>query len=149
MNCIRTHTHTHTHTRTHAHLLFYFCQAPINNSAFHWSCLHGSGSVELSSPSRCQLHRLVHLCKKKIKYFICRSVFNQRSVTSVSLWLSWFLSLLSLWLYFMPCVSLTLAGSCWGLFMWRSDVCRVGEIFHMPFGKRWPSTIKAGTISQV
>lgn len=36
-----------------------------------------------------------------------------------------------------------------GLFMWRSDVCSVGEIFHIPFGRHWPSTLKAGAVSQV
>ena len=36
-----------------------------------------------------------------------------------------------------------------GLFIWRSDVCRLGEIFHVPFGRPWPSTLKAGTVPQV
>lgn len=44
------------------HRLLYYCQATINYLTFHWSCLQGPGTVELSSPSCCQLHRRVHQC---------------------------------------------------------------------------------------
>lgn len=57
---------------THTPAILSYCQATINYLTFHWSCLHGSGSVELSSPSGCQLHRLLHLCRRNLNtIFVC------------------------------------------------------------------------------
>lgn len=137
----------HSHTLTQTHLLLSYCQATIyyltlKLPAWLWIC-----RAWLPIPlSATQTYALM---QENMKYYIWMSVFNQRSVMNVSLCLSWFLSLLSLGVFYYACVSLTLAGSRWGCFIWCSDVCRLGEIFHIPFGRHWPSILKAGTDSQV
>lgn len=97
-------SYTYYELHSHTHLIFYYCQAPINYLSFHWNCLHGSGSVELSSPSCCQLHRLlVHLGRKELNsvfVHLCLIRDLSQMCPRVSLGSSRFLSLLLLWLFF-------------------------------------------------
>lgn len=44
---------------------------------------------------------------------------------------------------YMPCVSLTLAGSCWGYSCDAVMCAELGRYSTFPFGRRWPSTLKA------
>lgn len=109
-NCITTHS-----AHTQAALLM-----PGNNKLFNTSLklparprnCGAQLTILLSAAQTCAPMQW----EKKLKRYICVTLFNQRFVTNASSCLSWFLSPLSLWVIFMPCVSLTLAGSCWDFF---------------------------------
>lgn len=80
---------------------------------------------------------------ENIKCYICMSVFNQRSVTNVSSCLSWFLSLLSLWVFICPVCPWHWQEAAGVIHVMQWCVQSWGRYSTFPFGRHWPSTLKA------
>lgn len=138
----------------HTHLLLSYCQATnqlfnisLKLPAWLWMCRAQLAAL-LSAAHTPPLMQDDSLHTKENTIFFM-SVFNQWSVINV-----WLLAPLpavavSGVSFFMPCVSLTLAARCWVYSCDAAMCAEFGEIFRVPFGRHWPSTRKAGTVSQV
>lgn len=106
---MRAHTHTHS-----------FLIPKLQSIIYHFieaACVARDLCGSARHPAVSHTDSCTYPGKKKKPLNVSKSAFNQRPVTNVSSRpSSWLLSLLSLWVLFMPCASPTLAGGHWVFF---------------------------------